>query len=225
MVGRSSKGNILVKSKGPTKKIREVIVNYNFRQGSLFFIGGLNYINFRGTKITNVLFTSEGFITYIPATESSYLFLLCCCRGIFYNKSPLYRDLCFLKPSISILIRPFLLFQQYKNTPISFLELKLTSGSQYTRSLGSKSKLLKLDTRTGYGLVVLPSFLKKVFSIFALASAGPANLYVLKQSLKNTKFGDKKKRGFKSKVRGVAKNPVDHPHGGRTKAIKYQRTP
>jgi large subunit ribosomal protein L2 len=25
--------------------------------------------------------------------------------------------------------------------------------------------------------------------------------------------------------RGVAKNPVDHPHGGRNKAIKYQRTP
>jgi large subunit ribosomal protein L2 len=26
-------------------------------------------------------------------------------------------------------------------------------------------------------------------------------------------------------VRGVAMNPVDHPHGGRTKAIRYQRTP
>lgn len=225
MAGRSSKGSIIVKSKGSSKKIKEVIVNYNFRQRSLFFIGGLNCINFKDTKITNILFTSEGFITYIPAVESSYFFLLCCCQSIFYKRSPLYRDLCFLKPSISILIRPFLLFQQYKNTPISFLELKLAVGSQYTRSLGSKSKLLKLDTRTGYGLVVLPSLLKKVFSIFALASAGAANLCVLKKSLKSTKFGDKKKRGFKPKVRGVAKNPVDHPHGGRTKAIKYQRTP
>jgi len=26
-------------------------------------------------------------------------------------------------------------------------------------------------------------------------------------------------------VRGVAKNPVDHPHGGRTKAIKHKKTP
>ena len=31
--------------------------------------------------------------------------------------------------------------------------------------------------------------------------------------------------GKKPKVRGVAKNPIDHPHGGRTKAIKYPRTP
>ena len=31
--------------------------------------------------------------------------------------------------------------------------------------------------------------------------------------------------GKKPKVRGVAKNPTDHPHGGRTKAIKYPRTP
>jgi len=31
--------------------------------------------------------------------------------------------------------------------------------------------------------------------------------------------------GNKSIVRGVAMNPVDHPHGGRTKAIAYQRTP
>jgi ribosomal protein L2 len=26
-------------------------------------------------------------------------------------------------------------------------------------------------------------------------------------------------------VRGVAMNPTDHPHGGRAKSIKYQRTP
>ena len=41
----------------------------------------------------------------------------------------------------------------------------------------------------------------------------------------NTKAGYYQKLGFKSVVRGVAMNPVDHPHGGRTKAIKYQRTP
>jgi large subunit ribosomal protein L2 len=31
--------------------------------------------------------------------------------------------------------------------------------------------------------------------------------------------------GKKSIVRGVAMNPVDHPHGGRAKSIKYPRTP
>jgi len=37
--------------------------------------------------------------------------------------------------------------------------------------------------------------------------------------------GFKKVLGKKSLSRGVAKNPIDHPHGGRSKAIKYQRTP
>jgi len=41
----------------------------------------------------------------------------------------------------------------------------------------------------------------------------------------NTKSGFYRNNGVKAQVRGVAMNPVDHPHGGRTKAIKYQRTP
>jgi ribosomal protein L2 len=31
--------------------------------------------------------------------------------------------------------------------------------------------------------------------------------------------------GKKPHVRGVARNAVDHPHGGRTKSIKCPRTP
>lgn len=31
--------------------------------------------------------------------------------------------------------------------------------------------------------------------------------------------------GARPKVRGVAMNPVDHPHGGRTKSIRLPRSP
>jgi large subunit ribosomal protein L2 len=41
----------------------------------------------------------------------------------------------------------------------------------------------------------------------------------------NGKAGFWRSFGHKPIVRGVAMNPVDHPHGGRTKAIKHQRTP
>ena len=37
--------------------------------------------------------------------------------------------------------------------------------------------------------------------------------------------GSSRRRGFSPQVRGVAKNPNDHPHGGRTKSVKYPRTP
>jgi large subunit ribosomal protein L2 len=41
----------------------------------------------------------------------------------------------------------------------------------------------------------------------------------------NGKAGYWRSFGNKPLVRGVAMNPVDHPHGGRTKAVKYPRTP
>ncbi len=40
-----------------------------------------------------------------------------------------------------------------------------------------------------------------------------------------TKAGNNVKLGFKSKVRGVAMNPVDHPHGGRTKSNSPEKSP
>jgi large subunit ribosomal protein L2 len=39
------------------------------------------------------------------------------------------------------------------------------------------------------------------------------------------KAGHLKTIGIKPKVRGVAKNPVDHPHGGRTKTNKPEVSP
>lgn len=41
----------------------------------------------------------------------------------------------------------------------------------------------------------------------------------------NLSAGRARLLGFKPTVRGVAKNPVDHPHGGTTKSIKFPRTP
>jgi hypothetical protein len=212
-------------SKGSLNKNREILINYNFRSRSIFFTAGLNYSNFSKNKMLNLIYMSNGMVSYLPTTVSTHLFFLTCYRAIGQYKNTFIKDVTVTKPFINIRNVPFLLLHQAKNANISFLELKLKQGSRYTRSLGSKSKLVKLDTRTGYALVVLPSSLKKVFSIFALASEGPANISILKKSLVSTKCGDARKLGKKSKVRGVAKNPVDHPHGGRTKAIKYQRTP
>ena len=41
----------------------------------------------------------------------------------------------------------------------------------------------------------------------------------------NNKAGYYSRYGKKPINRGVARNPVDHPHGGRAKSVKYQRTP
>lgn len=94
--------------------------------------------------------------------------------------------------------------------------------SGYSRSAGTFSQILR--RRGGLILVKLPSGKNKLFSEFSLATIGQAsNIY------KNTeiisRFGYKKKIGWKSKVRGVAKNPCDHPHGGTTKGGKPKMNP
>ena len=224
MCGRSNKGRITVFSKGQRSKKVLPILNYSFRVSSLFFIGGINYTNF-STKITSLIFSSTGLISYLPTRFNDNFFLLNRLQKLTKFKSQFYKELLYFKPFIQINEVPFMLIQQKKNSNISFLEIKPLKGSQYARSIGSSASIIKLDTRTGFSLVKLPSGVKKVFSAFSLAYEGPANISILKNQLSNTKSGFWRQKGFKSKVRGVAMNPVDHPHGGRTKAIKYPRTP
>lgn len=84
--------------------------------------------------------------------------------------------------------------------------------------------MVKMDSRISTSLVKLPSGVKKIFSTFALGSEGAVAL-PLNKKYKNNKAGHLNSFGKKPKNRGVARNPVDHPHGGRNKAIAHQRTP
>lgn len=56
------------------------------------------------------------------------------------------------------------------------------------------------------------------FSFFCFLTIGRNNLNFL--ILKKKKAGYNINLGKKQIVRGVARNPVDHPHGGRTKTNK-----
>lgn len=107
---------------------------------------------------------------------------------------------------------------------ISFLSSLPNKKIQYIKSSGSYGILIHLNMLNHTAIVKLPSGIKKIFSIYTLASFGAVSLSV-KKKLCNTKSGFWKTFGKKSIVRGVARNPIDHPHGGRTKSIKYPRTP
>lgn len=85
------------------------------------------------------------------------------------------------------------------------------SKGKLVRSAGSKAKLLRKYDK--YGLIALPSGEKKLLLLSCFATLGiPSNiLYLFK---KDYKAGNSRLKGIRPKVRGVAKNPVDHPHGG-----------
>lgn len=88
--------------------------------------------------------------------------------------------------------------------------LPCTKG-KLVRSAGSKAKLLRKYDK--YGVISLPSGEKKLLSLSCFATLGmPSNsLYKFK---KDYKAGNSRWKNIRPKVRGVAKNPIDHPHGG-----------
>jgi len=124
----------------------------------------------------------------------------------------------FRKPSF------FLLQYITKLMKVSLLELYPGGGIQYARSAGVAGKIIRFDYSAHTALIKLPSGVRKFFSLYSLVTPDPVALKV-KRNWKNTKSGYWRSFGVKPKVRGVAQNPVDHPHGGRTKSIKYPRTP
>ena len=224
IAGRTSTGRISVFSKGSRSlNSRFISTNKSFRDKSISFISGFT-INSINSCLKATVYTSSGTISYIPATEHHKLFNLTYLSALKDFKSEVFSSVILLKRYIKLMPSFFIIKKLPKNQFISNLELLPVKGIQYVQSPGSKSTIIKMDTRTGSALVKLPSGVRKVFSIYSIGSLGRPSLKENK-SVNITSAGFKTIRGFKPQTRGVAKNPVDHPHGGRTKSIKYPRTP
>jgi|TARA_Y100000389_G_C17390630_1_gene479655 large subunit ribosomal protein L2 len=96
-------------------------------------------------------------------------------------------------------------------TIIHNIELKSGKGGAVSRSAGSYSQLVGKDN--GYALIKMQSGEIRMFLLDCMATIGA----VSNSDNKNTsigKAGRKRWLGIRPTVRGVAMNPVDHPHGG-----------
>lgn len=104
-----------------------------------------------------------------------------------------------------------------KNIPIgSFIhniELKPGKGGQLMRAAGTYAKLIKKDLLKAQALVRLHTGNWYTVSTEALATIGVVSNDNHK-NLKLRKAGQSRWRNRRPVVRGVAMNPIDHPHGG-----------
>lgn len=167
----------------------------------------------QNSKLVGLVSTLDGGLTFLQLTESKGLF------DYLYRKSNAnHIKRLFLNPTFAYV------FQLYNTDKVSFLELQPGLGAQYARSAGVFARFIKLNLFDHTVTFRLPSGVEKVVSIYASVMIGPV-AFKSKKLLRNTKSGFWRNLGLKPKVRGVARNPVDHPHGGRTKSIKYPRTP
>lgn len=95
---------------------------------------------------------------------------------------------------------------------LNTLELNIDRGGTLARTAGTAVTLLKKLFNTHY-LVKLPSKEQILIDCDAVGNLG-------RTSNPDRKFtfyynaGQMRRLGWKPKVRGVAKNPIDHPHGG-----------
>lgn len=97
-------------------------------------------------------------------------------------------------------------------TTIHNIELHPGKGGQLCRAAGAHAQLIKKN-EDGYGMVRLVSGELRLISLACVATIGSVS-NVDHKNINLGKAGRSRWLGRRPVVRGVAMNPVDHPHGG-----------
>jgi len=107
-------------------------------------------------------------------------------------------------------------------TMVYNLELEVGKGGKYVRAAGTGAVLLRKPE--GKALLRLPSGARVEVSLDCTASLGRVGGEEHRMESIG-KAGRNRNRGWRPTVRGEAMNPVDHPHGGRTRGGRPEVTP
>lgn len=209
--GRNYKGNIILKSKKNIKKFNYIFYDQkrvNFKL--LAVIIGLK-INFY-KNILGLIKYSNGILSCIKLAYGLNL-------G-FYLKS-INLPLRLFK--ISLL--GFRVYLKILKSNMIFFDLGLfNKNSVYVKSSGTFSQILQINKELELVLIKLPSGKKKYVNFNYLCTLGRNN-NIFKKFIVVGKAGINRRLGKNITVRGVAMNPVDHPHGGRTKTNQPEVSP
>jgi large subunit ribosomal protein L2 len=109
-------------------------------------------------------------------------------------------------------------------TMVHNLELAPGKGGQLVRSAGGSAQLLSKEG--DFALVKLPSGETRKFNLDCMATVGQVG-NLDHENITYGKAGRSRWKGIRPTVRGVAMNPVDHPHGGGEGRVKgnHPQTP
>lgn len=95
-------------------------------------------------------------------------------------------------------------------------------GAKYARAAGTRAQLIRVDEK--HAAIKLPSG-----SLLTIPKESCASIGATSNEYQNLvvygKAGRKRNMGRRPIVRGIAMNPVDHPHGGRTNGGRPSVTP
>lgn len=205
--GRSSTtGHITVRHRGSGCKKRYRMVNFQNTESNCILLSTL-YDPYRKGFISLVFDLTKYCFDFILNVEKVY-------PGSLVYSGPILNDFhlgsrTFLKkiPSGSL---------------VNSLSVNADSKAVYGRTPGNFCQLLQKNKK--FSRVKLPSGKIINVSSNAVATLGVVSNAIQKKT-RLGKAGDRRLQGFRPSVRGIAMNPVDHPHGGRTNGGRPSVTP
>jgi large subunit ribosomal protein L2 len=193
--GRNSYGRITTRHKGGGHKQRYRIIDFKRdKWGIPATVSTIEYDPNRTARIA--------LVTYVDG-EKRYIIAP---RGLKVGAKVLASEKADILPGNCLPLRNIPL-----GTVIHNIELKLGKGGQIVRSAGTGAQLLAKDG--DYAQVRLPSTEVRRVHIDCRATVGDisnpehSNMVI-------GKAGRQRWKGIRPTVRGLAMNPVDHPHGG-----------
>jgi len=214
--GRNNSGHITVFTKGKQHPRYYRYIDFKRCVNNIPGIIYSNQYDPNRSAFISLVFFKNGIVSYIISVQQL------CIGDIIYSRKGIYLDeISYNKGDNSqLLYFPI-------SSVIHNLELWPHKGSIYIRSAGTYGVILKKLFFLNKVLIELPS--KNLFyaSIFSKATLGIVSNPQHKNIILG-KAGRKRWLGMKSNVRGVAMNPVDHPHGGgegKRSADSFKKSP
>lgn len=203
--GRNHRGVITVRRRGGGAKRRYRLVSFKLPSGFSATVQEIEYDPNRSTRLAR-LRDANGRYYYVLAT-----------KNMVVGQTVEVGEKAPIKSGNRLPL---------KNIPtgslIHNLELLPGKGGQMVRSAGLGAQLSSKDDR--YAQVKLPSGEIRLFPLETQATLGVLGNEQHK-NLKLGKAGSRRHRGRRPKIRGVATNAADHPHGGGEAKGKGYKTP
>ena len=209
--GRNNRGKLTVRNRGGGSKKLYRLVDFN-QVSKLDMKAKVTAIEYDPNRTANIALIEyeNGEISYILAAE-----------GVKEGSSTITSESAPVRPGNRM---------KLKNIPASTavynVEIVNGKGGQIVRSAGASATLLGFDK--GFAQLRLPSGEIRKVSVECFASIGVVSC-ADHGNVSIGKAGRVRLAGRKPHVRGKAKNPCDHPHGGgeggTSIGLKYPKTP
>jgi large subunit ribosomal protein L2 len=193
--GRNNNGRMTIRHRGGGHKRRLRVIDFKrIRDGVPATVAALEYDPNRSANIA-LLHYADGVKTYILAPD-----------GLKPGDKVESGEKADIKPGNALKLRHIPL-----GTVVHAIEMKPGAGAQLARGAGTSAQLMAKEGK--FALLKLPSGEQRMVQADCRATIGQVG-NLEHENISIGKAGRSRWLGKRSHVRGVAMNPVDHPHGG-----------